>query len=452
MVTPESLLAARNRLQRERRTRPHDPGLVLQLVSVLEQLDAWSESRRLLDAAVRRNPGDDELRMARARINSYLGDFGTARDDYLRVLEQTPGHAEALCALVFHGCATDAGGLPAVEAQLAAAEVPAASRFRLEYARARLLEGEGRFDEALEVYRQANAARAAAGGMDLDAKLRGARAVVGDLRPQAIERIGNKGHSSRRPVFIVGMPRSGTSLAEQVLGSHPKIYAAGERLFWGETLRQLILSARDPSRPVLDAIDRSHPHAWKRAGLSYLKSMAEVNGSADRVTDKLPANFALLPYVRLVFPRAKVIHLRRAPPATLTSCIRTPFTDPTLAFTLDDWARFYGLYEGLMECWRPILGSQMLEVDYELLVSDFPAQARRMVDFLELDWNEACLRPELNRRAVRTASLEQVRRGVHTESLDAWRRFGSRIEELQPLIDAGRSQVVEAASTAQVGQ
>ena len=128
-------------------------------------------------------------------------------------------HADGNRSSVAHaaGFAAEAGGLPAVEARLAASDVPAASRFRLEYAHARLLEGEGRFDEAFEVYRQANAARAAAGGMDLDAKLRGARAVVSDLRPEAIERIGNKGHPSRRPVFIVGMPRSGTSLAEQVL-------------------------------------------------------------------------------------------------------------------------------------------------------------------------------------------------------------------------------------------
>lgn len=445
MANPESLLEARKRLQKALKVRPNDPLRVLQLASVLEQLDAWSDLRRLLDAAVQRMSGNDELRMTRARVYGYLGDFSSARDDYLHVMRHTPGHAEALCALVYQGHDEEAGGLAAIEARLEAADLTATSRDRLEYARGRLLEKAGLFEDAFAVYRRVNASRAAQGGMDLDAKLRGARAVVGDLRREMIERLGAKGHPSRRPVFIVGMPRSGTSLTEQVLGSHPQVYAAGERLFWGETLRRLILSARDPSVPLLVSIDNSHPQAWKRAGAGYLKALAQVNGSAKHVTDKLPANFALLPYVRLVFPHAKVIHVRRSAAATLASCMRTPFSDPALAFTLENWARFYGMYQGLMDCWRPILGSQMLEVDYELLVSDFPAQARRVVDFLGLRWDEACLHPEANRQAVRTASVEQVRRSVHTDSLEAWQRYGPELEALLPLADATRAQVIQSA-------
>ena len=131
--------------------------------------------------------------------------------------------------------------------------------------------------------------------MDIEAKLRGARSVIADLDNRQVERLSGRGHPSQRPVFIVGMPRSGTSLAEQVLGSHPDVYAAGERLFWGQALRGLLLSARDRSVHLLEAIDRSHPRAWKRAGTFYLDAMAEINRTSARLTDKLPANFPLLP-------------------------------------------------------------------------------------------------------------------------------------------------------------
>lgn len=438
---PESLLATRKRLQRERKARPGDPALLLQLAGVLEQLDAWPDLGRLLDAAVRRWPRNTELLMTRARMRGYLGDFEAARDDYLAVMALTPGHPEALCALVLQGHAVEAGGLDAVEAGLAAPDTPVNSRNRLHYARARLLEQQGHVAPAFEVYREANERRAAAGGMDLQAKLRGAHSVIADLGGEHIERFSGRGHPSNRPVFIVGMPRSGTSLAEQVLGAHPGVYAAGERLFWGQALRGLLLSARDRQVHLLEAIDRSGPQAWRRAGASYLAAIGEIDHRASRITDKLPANFALLPYVRLVFPKARIIHLRRHALDTITSCLRTPFSDPALAFTLEDWARFHGMYQGLMDCWRPVLGEQMLEMNYEDMVSDLPRQARRMTDFLGLEWNEACLHPERNRNAVRTASVEQVRRRVHTSSIGAWQRFGAPLEALLPLIDSTREEL-----------
>ena len=159
------------------------------------------------------------------------------------------------------------------------------------------------------------------------------------------------------------------------------------------------------------------------------------------LTFSMPVNFALLPYIRLIFPRARIIHVRREPLATIASCIRTRFSNPMLALSVEDWAQFYGMYQALMDHWRPILGEQLLELDYEDLVSDLPAQSRRLIDFIGLEWNEECLHPERSKRAVRTASVNQVRQGVHTGAINAWRHYEDQLEALRPLIMESRASL-----------
>jgi hypothetical protein len=195
-----------------------------------------------------------------------------------------------------------------------------------------------------------------------------------------------------------------------------------------------------------DAIAGMSGRPWYEAGEQYLRRISEINRGSRCVTDKLPANFALLPWIRLLLPRARIIHVRRHPLATLASCIRTPFADNLLSFTVEDWARFYGLYEALMARWRPLMGDCLFELEYEDLVSDLPGQTGRLLGFLGLDWHEDCLYPERARRAVRTASQAQVRRGVHGDSLEKWRRYERQLLALEPLIRESREAVAAVAS------
>ncbi|MEZ5504301.1 MAG: sulfotransferase [Halioglobus sp.] len=339
MRATESLLAARQRLELACAQRPGDPALVTELLSVLEQLDAYDQALGVIAAAIEHCPGDCSLLLSRARISTYLGEFVAARETYAEILQTEPGNVAALCAMVMLGHGNEIGGLAGVEARLAAADLSPRQRALLGYARARLLEEDCRFDEAFSAFREANAARAAAGGMNVAAKQRGARIVLADIDPAVIERCSGRGNRSERPVFIVGMPRSGTSLTEQVLAAHPDVYAAGERLHWGALLAGLVRSAPVGSGSMVDAIDQLHSGVWEHAGQDYLRHMAELNSVALRITDKLPANFALLPFIRLIFPRADHSCAARSL-ATIASCIKAPFSDPSLAFTVEDWARF----------------------------------------------------------------------------------------------------------------
>jgi tetratricopeptide (TPR) repeat protein len=442
MNKTDSLKVSRQRLEQAHVRRPNDRLLLTELMQVLEELDAYADLQQLLAEAIARWPHDSSLLMCRARIQTYLGNFLDARETYQAILQFEPGHIGALCSMVMQGHGEAVGGLASLETRLAATDITNAERDVLHYARARLLEKSQRFDEAFDTLRQANAGRAAAGGMDLAAKQRGARAVLSDINVDTLKRCGGRGNLSKRPVFIVGMPRSGTTLTEQVLASHPDVHAAGERLFWGGVLAELIRSAPRHEGSMIDAINSSHADVWKNAGNDYLHRINEIDSESLRFTDKLPANFTLLPFIRLIFPQARILHIRRDPLATIASCIRAPFSDPALAFTVEGWARFYGMYEALMERWRPLLGDQLLELDYEDLVSDLPTQARRLIHFLGLNWDDACLHPELNRRAVRTASAQQVRREVHTESIDAWRCYARQLEVLRPCLEKSRALVL----------
>lgn len=446
MTTSESLKERRHRLEQAFEQRPDDLPLLMQLALVLEELDAYVDLQKLLAGAIKRWPQDSSLLMYRSKIHNYLGEFSAARKGYSEILRHEPGDVPALFSMVMQGYADDVGGLQCVETRLVDERLTDYQRSLLCYARARLLEKEQRFDEAFEIFKDANAIEATASGMNIAAKQRGARIVIEDIEPEIFEACSGHGNESERPVFIVGMPRSGTSLTEQILASHPDVYAAGERLFWGSVLGGLLRSAPRQDGSVVEAINGLHPLVWERAGSEYLDRINEIDSDAIRITDKLPGNFGLLPYIRLIFPRARIIHVHRDPLATIASCIRTSFSDPSLAFTVQDWARYYGIYQALMDHWLPMLGDQVLSFNYEELVNDLPAQARRLVGFLGLEWDDACLHPEQNKRAVRTASAEQVRRVVHTESIDAWRRYEKQLEALRPHIEESREAVIHASA------
>lgn len=442
MENSKSMTATRQRLEKDWESQPDDMQVFWQLSEIVEKLGAYGDLLALFDQGIGRWPRNDDLIMSRCRIQTYLGDFRSASAGYLEILESAPDHAHAICSMIMLGNDHKVGGLKKVESLLASQDIDKTARNRLYYARARLLEKEQRFGEAFETLREANLQRAAIAGMNISAKQRGSAAVIQDLKPDVVDRFSGYGNESERPVFIVGMPRSGTSLTEQILASHPDIHAAGEQLFWGQALTELVTKAPKRDCSMVEAIHSADPQAWKKAGAGYLQKMHEFNTGSSRITDKLPANFGLLPFVRLIFPRARIIHIRRDPLATIASCIRTPFAEPSLAFTVEDWARFYGIYQALMDQWRPILGEQMLEIDYEQLVHDFPAQARSMISFLGLTWDDSCLHPEQNQRAVRTASATQIRRSVHSEAVASWRKYQTQLEALRPLIEESYLSVV----------
>jgi tetratricopeptide (TPR) repeat protein len=240
---------------------------------------------------------------------------------------------------------------------------------------------------------------------------------------------------SQKPVFVLGMPRSGTTLVEQILASHPAVFGAGEL---PDLLR---LVAELPGRLGTDVkypqcmrlLDQDTTDLLAEA---YLQRLEAVAPGAGRVVDKMPGNFSFLGLIELLFPEARVIHCRRDPLDTCLSCYFQDFAmSQPYSFNLAHLGLFYRDYERLMAHWKAVLNIPMLEVSYEELVNDQEQVSRQLVEFCGLEWDDKCLRFHENDRYVATSSYDQVRRPVYSSSVKRWQKYE---KHLGPLIDALR--------------
>ncbi|MNM36113.1 lipoprotein NlpI [compost metagenome] len=235
------------------------------------------------------------------------------------------------------------------------------------------------------------------------------------------------GATSSLPIFIIGMPRSGTTLAEQILASHPQVQGAGEL----SSLRHVV----EKMGVFPQSLFNCSRDQLTRIGQDYLEQIAPLAKGRDRLIDKMPGNFLYAGLIPLILPGARIIHCRRDPIDTCLSCYSKQFGGEQL-FTYDqsELGQFFRDYEVLMSHWRQLLPAEsFIEVDYESVVDDLETQAKRLIDFIDLPWDEACLNFHATQRMVRTASVNQVRQPIYTTSKGRWR---AHAEQLGPLMTA----------------
>jgi hypothetical protein len=242
------------------------------------------------------------------------------------------------------------------------------------------------------------------------------------------------GDTSWSPIFIVGMPRSGTTLMEQVLASHSKVFGAGELEAFKETIAECVHGRGiKPAYPLLaNAMSRDD---IRQLGERYTTKVRSRAPDSERIVDKMPLNFAFVGLIHLALPHARFINTRRDPLDTCVSCFSLLFSgSQPFAYDLAELGRYYRGYEIVMEHWHEVLPpGVMIDVKYEDLVDDLEGTARRALSHCDLDWEDGCRDFHETKRAVRTASLMQVREPVYRRSIGAWRRYA---EHLEPLAQA----------------
>jgi hypothetical protein len=244
------------------------------------------------------------------------------------------------------------------------------------------------------------------------------------------------GDPTRMPIFVLGMPRSGTTLIEQILASHPMVHGAGEL----SVLNQVVntVSATDGAGfPYPDYVRALDASGLQRLGAQYLAGVDELarkHGAADfeRVTDKMPSNYYFAGLIHLALPNAKIIHSVRNPLDTCISCFSKLFSaEQNHTYDLGELGRYYRRYQQLMTHWHEVLpADSMLDIRYEDVVADLEGEARRIIAYCGLPWDERCLAFHKTNRPVRTASATQVRQPIYNSAVNRWRAYEKEIGPL----------------------
>ena len=292
----------------------------------------------------------------------------------------------------------------------------------------------GHYEEAFAAYEEAN--RLTRENLPYNRRHEEAEfhALAEAFPPETLERLAAAGVASRRPIFILGMPRSGTTLVEQILASHSRVHGGGERRDLGRLAAELAQPATNASG-LTKAVARLSHDDCRRLGENYLARLDRGPKNARHTTDKMPLNFRLIGLVHLILPQAPIIHVTRDPRDTCLSCYARYFTEANaFSYDLEDLAHYYRHYAALMDRWHRLLPTgRIYTINYEALIDHPAGEIRKLLDHCGLPSEEGCLDFHRTTRAVKTASAGQVRKPLYRRSLRRWERFALN---LQPLISS----------------
>ena len=365
---------------------------------------------------------------------SEFGRFEEARACFERAIAIAPLLAGCYYDLVRCRPVTsdDDGLLQEMQAALATPGLEAGQRLRLHLAIGKAAEDIGDYGLAMQHFDAADAVRRGSASFDSVTFSIEIDRLIARCTPEFIARAPELGSYDATPVLIIGMPRSGTTLVEQIVSMHPEVGAGDELHFWNERGAVWHRSgAAGNETPFV------FPEFLAKAARDYLGVLHAIAPTAARVTDKMPFNFLWAGLIHVAFPRAIIIHCRRAAVDTALSIHQTHF-HPGLAFPTggDDLVAYFRSYQRLIDHWRSVLpADRFLEVDYEDLTRAPEPVIRRIIAACGLTWHDACLRPECNPRTVKTPSKWQTRQPIYRTSVARWRRYEPWLGPLRALVD-----------------
>jgi tetratricopeptide (TPR) repeat protein len=285
------------------------------------------------------------------------------------------------------------------------------------------------FEKSFQFYSQANAIKRNHLTFEIEAWKGYISKQIDVFNKDLFNRVKSVGSDASSPIFILGMPRSGTSLVEQILASHPNVYGAGEVHALNQTLAASFKMADYPQ-----GIEQLNSSLFEQLGDNYLATMQKLSAPIQSITDKMTGNFIHIGMIKLILPNAKIIHCRRDPIDNCLSIFKNYFLGMGHQYAYDqvELAEYYNQYQRLMNHWQNVLPDFIFNVQYEKLINDQKGQTSELLKFCGLDWDDACLKYHQTERAVKTASAAQVRKPIYTDSIKLWKRYEL---QLSPLIE-----------------
>ncbi|RLQ23349.1 sulfotransferase family protein [Seongchinamella sediminis] len=417
-------------LRETRRIRPTDP-IVLDLIGMtLSQMGEYSVAKAFFARANTSRPNHPPYMLNLANNLVYHGDTDTADIIFRDVIRILPDSPQAHWALAGSAKASDGEHIDQMRALAAKHDNnPRARAFYL-YAIGKECEDLKRWDEAFEAFSAGAAARRATVEYD-----EAAEQAMFDYLQESYTREWfdslPEGNPNPAPIFVLGQPRTGTTLVERIIVAHSQVHSAGELQQFGLALRRLS-NYRDPRRFTRELFELARATEPAKVGNMYLQTSSRMAGSAARFVDKLPQNYLMIPLILKALPNARIVHLVRNPMDACFASFKQLFADAYLhSYQQGEMARHHARYRRLMDTWRERFPGRFFDISYEATAADLEPNARALLDYLDLPWEEACLEFHKQDAAVSTASAVQVREPAHTRSIGRWKQYRSGLAEMQ---------------------
>ncbi|MBB4858609.1 tetratricopeptide (TPR) repeat protein [Novosphingobium chloroacetimidivorans] len=425
--------AARDALSMIEARCPTDTNALLAVAECWTHMGRHQAAERASRVAFTLAPRSVEAGYALASALVATGDIDEADKLYGAVIAAAPGDWDAWANRATLRTATaDRNHVVAMRDALRGAQSHPQARVALGYALAKELEDLGEYSAAFAHLADAAAVRRSGMRYEVQADVATIDAITAAFSAERLATAPGA-VSEPGPIFVVGLPRSGTTLVDRILASHPEVTSLGELQDFALALMQTNADATDKR----SLIDRSAAMDHARLGEEYLRRLGELSDTGGFVIDKAPLNYLYIGLIALALPNARIVHVRRGAMDSCYAMFKTLFRmGYPFSYSQDDLASYRLAYARLMDDWRSALPGRMVEIDYEALVVDPEPETRRMIAELGLAWDDACLSPHHNSAPVATASAVQVRSPIHDRSVGLWRRYES---ELMPLADALRA-------------
>ena len=405
------------------------------------QTGDYEEALSLFDRVLERMPGDPITLTSKGHAYKTHGQYDKAVASYRAALASQPRYGEAWYSLsnlkVYSFSDRE---LERMHAQARRHDLPHADRVHLSFALGKAYEDRGDFETSFRFYEQGNGSKRAASNYDADKMTEELRAQHRACTAETLSRGRGAGHSAGDPIFVLGLPRAGSTLLEQILSSHSRVDGTLELpniVSSAQQLRRRGRSGTDPDYPeILAALSDEELHQF---GQQYIEDTRIHRKDAPFFVDKMPNNFRHIGLIHLILPNAKIIDARRHPMACGFSGYKQLFAEgQQFTYDLADVGQYYRDYVELMDHWEAALPGRVLRVQYEDVVADLETQVRRILDYCGLEFEPGCLSFYRTERAVRTPSSEQVRQPIFKSGLDYWRNYEPWLDPLRDALGRRR--------------
>jgi tetratricopeptide (TPR) repeat protein len=416
---------------------PPDPVLFDAIGSLFSQANDQGRALAAFDRAVALAPGNPHFLFNRATVYRFLGRLAEAEADYDRVIARNPADYEAYKnRSELRTQSPDANHIGELEALLAKGVAEWRGHVQIRYAAAKEYEDIGDYDKSFEHLRLGASKRREHMRYDVAADVATVDWIIEAFPPESTPSGGDAPRDA--PIFIVGLPRSGTTLVDRILGSHSAVFSAGELNCFALCIVDAVRGASGTAQlPRRELIARSADLDFAALGRDYLQRARHAAGGSPRFTDKMPLNYLYCGLIRRALPNAKIVHLTREPMAVCYAMHKTLFKDAyPFSYDLDELGRYYIAYRRLMNHWHAAMPGAIHTVSYEDLVSDQTGQTGKLLEFCGLEWQDACLEFHRNPAATTTASAAQVRRQLYGSSVSQWRHYAAQLAGLNRQLHA----------------